>query len=171
MRRELKANFSSLATGLWCDSLRRSLERKKALQTMAWAIQNVAVYLSICHSHHGNIFLNLDPSTFVNLVLQFIYPHHLPSGWYWNGNKRHSPGRPPKWIATPESIANSLPKDSFESEIVLTNQEVDETSTPDQEPREKMDNNRREKSPSVDPSRNYACMHAIVATYVPVPCI
>ncbi len=35
-------------------------------------------------------------------------PEGFPAGYYWYGPKRHSPGRPPKWVQSLLSSANQL---------------------------------------------------------------
>ena len=54
-------------------------------------------------------------------------PSHFPSGWYWYGLKRHSPGRPPKWLAS----FGSTPKDTSQDPDI--SQQPDTTQDPNQE--------------------------------------
>ena len=54
-------------------------------------------------------------------------PSHFPSGWYWYGLKRHSPGRPPKWLSSIGITPKDTPPDPD------TSQQPDTTQDPNQE--------------------------------------
>ena len=51
------------------------------------------------------------------------YPQGFPSGYFWYGKKRHSPGRLPKWVETPfrreEVDSTETSADTTDSEAAI----------------------------------------------------
>ena len=60
-------------------------------------------------------------------------PPEFPAGYFWYGNKRHGPGRPPKWV-----------------DLMLNEEEPEET-TEEQEPEGTAEEQESEESMSVEP--------------------
>jgi len=80
-------------------------------------------------------------------------PPHFPHGFYWYGNKRRGPGRPPKWVA---QILDEQTEILEESEVVPENSEIPEESAASEESSDQ-DNEPEQATPTINchyPLRN-----------------
>jgi len=57
-------------------------------------------------------------------------PPHFPAGYFWYGSRRHSPGRPPKWVQNLLQSSEELVEPDIESSPEESDQE-DNSSTQD----------------------------------------
>ena len=46
-------------------------------------------------------------------------PDDFPAGYYWYGRKRHSPGRPPKWLETLADVSQQIEADDLTKESMM----------------------------------------------------
>ena len=126
----------------------RDWEEPQALQTLAWAVSDYCAYsdvtaVKVHYPKEGTIQVHM------NRVVKC--PSGFPPGYFWYGNKRRGPGRPPKWI-------DKLVKKSTTSEEVSDDSDDEQLSEADEE---NSDANPQVESEPEDESNELESSHTI----------